>query len=66
MINRLPEKFVAEAWTPAGSKSEPFDVNREMQKVFDRVETWVRANPAACLAGAFFIGASVAWWMKRR
>jgi len=67
MINRLPDAFLAEARPRAPQpEAAPLDVNREVQRLYDRVEHLVREYPAACLTGAFFIGATLAWWMKRR
>ena len=67
MINRLPESFVADgrapeaAYDPALSQWDP-----GLSKWYEGVEKLVRQHPAACLATAFFVGASVAWWIKRR
>lgn len=67
MINRLPDSFATEERARGAVRGQagaewPGDYRQWLGKV----EQLVAENPSLCLAAAFFVGASVAWWIKRR
>jgi len=67
MINRLTDYLPAE---PAGAKrSSTGQFSLSSQNVRDwiePVEQIIVKYPTACLASAFVIGATIAWWIKRK
>jgi len=67
MTNRLPESFVTQERASGAARDEALaQWDRGVRQWYGVVENLVREHPTACLATAFFVGASVAWWIKRR
>jgi hypothetical protein len=67
MTNRLPESFVTEGQAPGTARDQVLSQwDRDVRQWSGVVEKLVREYPTACLATAFFVGASLAWWIKRR
>jgi hypothetical protein len=67
LMNRLPESFVTQTPSRTTVRDQALsEWDRDLRKWYGKVETLVSENPGLCLAVAFFVGASVAWWIKRR
>lgn len=68
-MNRLPESFVTAE--PSRSQTSVRDQvlsqwDRDLRQWYGKVEKLVSENPGLCLTAAFFVGASLAWLIKRR
>jgi hypothetical protein len=67
MINRLTEYLPAERTGTKQSSARHFSLSSQnVRQWIEPVEQIIVKYPTACLASAFVIGATIAWWIKRK
>jgi hypothetical protein len=66
-MNRLPDSFVTQTQSRTTVRDQALsEWDRDLRQWYRKVEGLVSENPGLCLTAAFFVGASVAWLIKRR
>ena len=65
MINRLPEQFKRTGRSSTATR-DPKPEGDGRSDLAATVEQLVKEYPVACLASAFIVGVTIAWWIKRR
>jgi hypothetical protein len=68
MINRLDDYLPPAEPTTSADAIRPAagSLSSDWGQLASQVESWIVSHPGASLASAFFLGAALAWWIKRR
>jgi hypothetical protein len=66
MINRVTDYLPAEAGTKRSSTGQFSLSSQNVRQWIEPVEELIVKYPAACLASAFVVGVTIAWWTKRK
>jgi len=67
MINRVTDYLPSDGTGTKQSSAGQFSLsNQSVRQWIEPVEQIIVKYPTACLASAFVIGATIAWWIKRK